>query len=982
MKFVYKRLLPLFIGMALVSCAGADSSAQRKVEERPDLSKAGTPVADTLAAKMPEFALSIFKGSIDSIPGEYYFHATDGRVDTLFKKEDGQYKPVVSIAYDSPNDQSNYELKKGDYNYTIKDDVLVGEMCFPKYTKAYWDNGKTKKMATGILYRDDQGIIQVDSGHSEIYYENGKIYQQNEWRDKQPVAGKQWNEDGVLTVELDYPKSIKEYWDKGNLKETLTGHLYIDDEGNFALDSGHSEIYFENGKIKEQNDWKDKQPVASKQWNENGVLIIELDFPKSTKEYWDNGKIRQLATGILYRADHGGLRVDSGHSEVYFENGKIQQQNDWKGKLPTASREWNENGVLIKELDFSKYYKEYWDNGTPKCVMTGLLYRDDQGFIKVDSGHSESYFENGKTKEQNDWKDKQAIASKQWNEEGVLVVELDFPKYFKKYWDNGNLKEILTGLLYINDEGDFALDSGHSETYFENGKNYQKNDWRDKQGVASKQWNENGVLTVDLDFPKYFKKYWDNGKPKEIITGLLYRDDQGVFRADSGQSETYFENGKIEQKNEWKNKQLVAQKEWNENGTLTKDIEVPKHFKEYWDNGKPKTIVTGILYMDSQGSIQLESGHSEKYSERGKILEQSDYKDSILIAGKTWHKNGTLELDFKFPEYKKIYSDNGTLLFESVGTLYRDEQNEIQVQDGFRKYYHENGQMIVYENFKDKKIIAKKMWQENGKLEYEFVFPKYEKFYSDNGDIYIEKNGTLYYDDQNDIQIQDGYWKAYYENRQMSLHENYKEKKLISRKVWYENGTLKVEGDVSRGFYKKYLTNGKLSMEVSGKFYFDDDGEVILENASEKDWYENGVIGFEIHFPKSRKVYFPDGTLLGEETGTLYYDEQKEIQIQDGARKTYYHDNGKLSQKIIYKKKKLVGKTVWNENGIVTILAELPNRYREFYDDGKLKVEVTGTIVEDDGSFNIKDGIYKEYAPNGESTYSATYKDFQRISEK
>ena len=881
---------------------------QKKGEENPNLVKAGTPAADSLTSKMPEFAHSIFKETIDSIPGEYFYHATDDKIDSLFRKEGGQYKPVVSIAYDSPNDQSNYELKKGDYNYTIKDDVLVGEMCFPKYTKAYWDNGKTKKMATGILYRDDQGIIQVDSGHSEIYYENGKIYQQNEWRDKQPVAGKQWNEDGVLTVELDYPKSIKEYWDKGNLKETLTGHLYIDDEGNFALDSGHSEIYFENGKIKEQNDWKDKQPVASKQWNENGVLIIELDFPKSTKEYWDNGKIRQLATGILYRADYGGLRVDSGHSEVYFENGKIQQQNDWKDKLPIASREWNENGVLIKEVDFSKYYKEYWDNGTPKCVMTGLLYRDDQGFIKVDSGHSESYFENGKTKEQNDWKDKQTVTSKRWNEKGILIK--------------------------------------------------------------------------DNAFPKYSKEYWDNGKPKIIATGILYIDDQDVIQVDSGHSEIYFENGKISQQNDWKNKLPITSKQWNENGTLTIDIEVPKHFKEYWDNGKPKTIATGILYMDSQGSIQLESGHSEKYSERGKILEQSDYKGSILIASKTWHENGTLELDFKFPEYEKIYSDNGTLLFESVGTLYYDEQKKIQVQDGFWKSYHENGQTSICENFKDKKTIGQKLWQENGKLKYELVFPKYERFYADNGDIHIEKNGTLYYDEQNKIQIQDGYWKAYYENGQMSLHENYKEKKLISKRVWYENGTLKVEGNVSKGFHKKYLTDGKLGQEVSGKFHFNDDGDVILENASEKDWYENGILGFETVFPKYRKVYFPDGILLAEEEGTLYYDEQKKIQIQDGTRKTYYHDNGKLAQNMIYKKKKLVGKTVWNENGIVTILAELPNRYREFYDDGKIKAQATGTIVAEDDSFKIKDGTYNEYAPNGESTYSATYKDFQRISEK
>ena len=73
---------------------------------------------------------------------------------------------------------------------------------------------------------------------------------------------------------------------------------------------------------------------------------------------------------------------------------------------------------------------------------------------------------------------------------------------------------------------------------------------------------------------------------------------------------------------------------------------------------------------------------------------------------------------------------------------------------------------------------------------------------------------------------------------------------------------------------------------------------------------------------------------------------------------------------------------VWNESGIITISVELPSRYREFYDNGKLKAEATGTIVEEDGLLNIKDGTYKEYDPNGKVTYTATFKDFERTSEK
>ena len=86
-RLLGKAILSLFVGMTFFSCAGTDSSVQKKTEENPYLFKAGTPVADSLASGMPEFARSVFKGVIDSVPGEYYYYATNGRIDSLFQKE-------------------------------------------------------------------------------------------------------------------------------------------------------------------------------------------------------------------------------------------------------------------------------------------------------------------------------------------------------------------------------------------------------------------------------------------------------------------------------------------------------------------------------------------------------------------------------------------------------------------------------------------------------------------------------------------------------------------------------------------------------------------------------------------------------------------------------------------------------------------------------------------------------------------------------
>ena len=93
-------VLSLFIGMAVVSCAGTDSSAQKKGKEKANLFKTGTPIADTLASRV-EFARSVFKGIFDSVPGEYYYYATDGKIHTLFQKEGELYKAVATIDYDS-----------------------------------------------------------------------------------------------------------------------------------------------------------------------------------------------------------------------------------------------------------------------------------------------------------------------------------------------------------------------------------------------------------------------------------------------------------------------------------------------------------------------------------------------------------------------------------------------------------------------------------------------------------------------------------------------------------------------------------------------------------------------------------------------------------------------------------------------------------------------------------------------------------------
>ena len=997
-------VLSLFFGMAFVCCAGTDSSIQTKVDENPNLFKAETPVADTLASRMPEFAHSVFKGIIDSVPGEYYYYATDGRIDSLVQKEGERYNAVASIAYDSLNGQNNYELKMSNRSYFVNDGVLKTELEFPKLVKKYWENGQLKKVLTGNLYRDDQGNIALDSGREEQYFKSGKIQWQDDRKNKQIVFSREWNENGTLVAEIDFPNYIKKYWGNGNPREISTGLFYINDQGTIRPDSGHAEFYFENGKLQELYDWKNKQPVVNKQWNADGVLIMDLDFQKTCTEYWDNGKIKQKLEGILYRKDSTCMcRVDSGRSESYFENGKVKQQNDWKNKQLVAQKEWNENGVLVKELELPKFFKEYWKNGKPKNVIAGNLYINNQGELALESGREEFYSENGTILAQSEKKDKITIARKQWNEKGMLMSELDFPKYFKEYWNNGKIKNMATGLLYRDNQGVIQVDSGHQEIYFENGKMKELNDMKGKQLVAQKKWNENGVQIVELDFPKYIKENWNSGKPKIVVAGKIYVNDQGNFALDSGHADIYFENGKLNEQNDWKNKLAVASKKWNENGALIKELNFPKYFKECWNNGKPKSVLTGILYRDNQGNFQVDSGRSQFYFENGKFKEQSDWKNKLLVVQKKWNENGALIKELEFPKYFKEYWNNGKIKATGAGLLYRDEHGDFFMDSGHSESYFEDGKIDQQNDWKNKQLVAQKKWNENGVLIKELNFPKLFKEYWNNGKPKSVSTGVHYIDNRGEIALDSGLFEVYSERGNIQNQEKWKDKQLVTMKEWNESGVLVTEIDFPKSL-KKYRDNGKLKEVFTGLLYGDDrhvinkdsgrrefyseTGKIqwqeIWKNkqvVASKDWNEKGVLIRELDFPEYEKIYSDNGILVTELKGTLYYDDQKKVQVQDGFRKDYY-SNRKLGAQKNYKEKRLVSKMEWFPNGNVSVSAELPDRYWEFYDNGKIKAELAGTIAEENGDFKIKDGVYNVYAPDGKVTKSATYKDFQEISEK
>ena len=915
MKSFCKELVSLFATALLICCAGSNSSSEKNTEpKRQALIKAGTPAADSLEARLPTFAQTTFKKTFDSIPGEYYYVIQNNQIDSLFKLERNTYKPIASIAYDSLGGQDNYDLKMGKTFYSVKDGNLSysfeGEMVADKtgelepkkgiskkynlngnpetevhysdidkieLVRTYHDNGQIEFEKKGTITRDNGNFV-LSTGEKKQFNENGLLVAQIIVKPDSSFTRKEWNNEGTLIKDVDFPKTFKEYWDNGSLKMDMKGKLAWGNLGAVVVDSGIANAYFESGKLYIHEVHKSKFEFIATSWNESGNIIKETDYPHHIKEYWDNGKIKTTATGILYMDSNGNFQTDSGRSELYFESGKLQQQNDWKNKTAIASKQWNEEGILVIDLEFPKYIKEYWNNGNLKAKMEGELYTNDNGNFSLINGLREIYFENGKINEISEWKDKAPITCKIWNKNGILKTDYNINKEYKTYWDNGNLETKATGFLYRDFDNNYKVDSGTSEIYYENGKKNEQNKWKNKhlishkkwnekgkllkessgdalgQPIFDKEWNENGILIKDLKFPIYFHEFYDNGKPKANLTGALYPGDNNSIQLDSGIFTGFYENGKMSEQTVWKDKSPIFHKKWDTTGILVTEFDLSKEYKSYWDNGTLKEIKKGILYVDDQKLIQLDSGLSEKYYESGKIFEQCYWKNKQYIACKNWDENGILKMEFDFPKTMKTYWDNGKLENEATGILYKGEQDVILLDSGLHVSYSESGKKITQTHWKNKKEIASKKWNEIGILTLDFSFPKYLKSYSHNGDIEIEMVGTLFYNDQGDIKIQDGFRKEYYENKKMGLHQIYKNKKLISKKEWSEDGAL-------------------------------------------------------------------------------------------------------------------------------LLVAEMPNSYKEYYENGKLKQEVTGKLVEEDGSFKIKDGIFKEYDQNGNIIDSATFKNFHRISD-
>ncbi|WP_407456259.1 hypothetical protein [Fibrobacter sp.] len=783
MKFECKLMIWLAM-LILAGCAGSNSSLKDDMQGK-TLVKANSAVADSLLAKTPTFAQSVFKGVVDSVPGDYYYSVAEGKIDSLYNLKDGKYERNAGIRY---VDSNHFVISSMQFQ--------AGEMSA---SKVYQDDSLVREYQKGKFYR----IFSTDSA---LDIEGD-------------VRLLDMDSDSITCI-----KCISKYHLKNNEKfsSTIESDSYTGDAKNFK--------FVMNMNVK----WDVKINRDSvKQYNDQGVLIKDLLFPKYLRDYYDNGNLKYEWTGELYRNEKGMIDVENGYNKGYYEDGQIMAEAEYKNKKKVSEKYWNGKGDLVKEF-----------------------YYDSLGHI---------------------------LTEKDWNDNGVLTKEVNFPEYYREFYDNGKVKIEAIGVS-INSLNEASAVNGYVKRFYENGQMEMFVNYKDRKGYSFQSWDENGTIQAEGDLSKgVHKAYHQNGKMSREVKGKFYYDQNGELILTEGSDKTWSYQGKPVSETFYDSLgRSVSAKEWNGTGVLITDLKMPKYMKTYWDDGKPKTEFKGNLYYKDNGEFAFGDGEYKVFYPNGRKNRVTTHKNNRIVAGKEWNLQGKLILDLR-------YDDLGNMIY-------------------------------------------KKSWNDQGVLLSDMDFPNYWKEYYDNGVIKTELQGVLFYDSLGKISLKKGTLKEFNEEGN-----------------WLSVATQK------NGLFCSMQTRNVGNGE-----------ENLLD------------VGFDSLGVANSIKLFANGNLVSEKHGVI---RESDKNVDTGYEKLYFK-SGKVLSHIVYEKGKIVGKKEWDEAGRLTKDIRVPDYYREYYEEGKLKQEAVGTIEEENGFFKVKEGVVKLFDSTGKVNYSATYKDFQVVSEK
>lgn len=598
--------------------------------------------------------------------------------DTVKVKSYSKGKPVGAYKeyYLNGSVMTKGQYKSGKRNGRWVDYYYDGNIAFKYGYKAGSLHGDYVKFTSGgdtILHKEYlNGIL---NGVDKDYIENNRILWEHVFKNGKLKKYYNYSPDGELIS-------------KGKKGYTLNdrfGYKYVDGTKKGNNFHGPYTVYFKNGNIKEERNYR------------KGTLQGEY------KEYFSWGGIDEEK----YYKD-GSLH---GEYKSYFDNGNLYAEGHYfEGYAIGPWKYYHPNGILKKELYYSDgvnigHMTMYSITGEKRAnyfYNGGILYRtqvfDKNGKevcnIKTPQGKGEYIFKSvgGHNFLKSKLDGGEHHGQKQFYFPNGQVLETVNKNHgeshgdFKSFYPNGTVKEV-GRYVYGNKQGEWKVyhHNGKLKTrvvyendlvkdslvrYYITGE-VKEIEYYDKNGesITSKYMHSSGAMNciVPTDGGFTHGEYANHDAFGEVAINRIYNGGQCV-------SYNYKKDGK-----------LTEPKVINGNGNI----------KTYYNNGK-----LASQYKEKGGLY--EGAYKRMHSNGNPWVEASYLHDKKHGNYKAYYADGTLRFECNYKYNRK----NGVLKkYNKNGKLLMEEKYNEGVRDGICKYYDDKGKLLYTLTYKDDVVI-------------------------------------------------------------------------------------------------------------------------------------------------------------------------------------------------------------------------------------------------------------------------------------
>ncbi len=359
---------------------------------------------------------------------------------------------------------------------------------------------------SGLIFQINQGV----NGLKTFYYESGAKMSEGEMNSgKEEGKWSYWQEDGTLQAIGFYHQGVEEgAW------QWFDENAQLIREGNYTngLPHGGWVNYYPSGMVSDS------------------AQYVEGRMHGSWMSYYENGGISQQGTYARDQPD--------GAWTYFFDNGNLQSQGKYEeGRMIGKWNFWLVNGQKSEEIEYvnkqTMRILNAWDTKGKQMVKEGNgtytsydTLRNVRQTGQVINGKKQglwiTYYDNGKKKEEGEFKNDLYLVHNTWTKEGQQQVTGGEGLYTDYYddehiFETGNIRKGKragawtvyyatnhTVMQEINyQEGKV---NGIHKTYYESGRLYAEgNVVNDGQDGEWKWYYENGTLQTHVNF-KHDKK--------------------------------------------------------------------------------------------------------------------------------------------------------------------------------------------------------------------------------------------------------------------------------------------------------------------------------------------------------------------------------------------------------------------------------------------------------------------------------------------